>query len=167
MIRAVISEGPTHRFCTFNNIFSKFGSMIPTLGTDWVFVPIRTHTSRKHSLPVSAVFNKQSVFLQILFPPSNVQPDRLAGDSEKSCLDTCRSCECVRMNNNCSTSETLRARLYSLVCYCIISAIILTFPLTSNTSVFARYKTLSPHSSRRVYHFVSSLCLLICRGQMI
>lgn len=36
----MISEGPTHRFCTFNNIFSKIGSMIPTLGADWVLVPL-------------------------------------------------------------------------------------------------------------------------------
>lgn len=58
----VISEGPTHRSCMFNYTFPKFCTTIPTLGADWVFVP-----SRKHSLPVSAVFNKQSVFLQILF----------------------------------------------------------------------------------------------------
>lgn len=163
----MISEGPTHRFCTFNNIFSKIGSMIPTLGADWVFVPLWTHTRRKHFLPVSAVFNKQSVFLQILFHllmfSQIVWPESL----KKSRLDTRRSCECVRMNNNCSMYESLRARLCSLVRYCIVSAIILTFPLTSNKSIFAGYKTLSPHSSRRVFHSVSSLCLLICRGQMI
>lgn len=64
---SVISEGPTHRFCRLNNTFPKFCPIIPTLGADWVFVPIQTHTIRKHSLPVSAVFNTQSLFLQILF----------------------------------------------------------------------------------------------------
>lgn len=155
----VISQGPTHRFCTFNNTFPKSSSTIPTLGADGVFVPTRTHTRRKHSLPVSAVFNKQSGFLQILFHllmfSQSVWLEIL-----KSHIDTRISCECVYMNNNCSTSKALRARLRSVLRYCIISAIILTFPLTSNTSFFL---LIPPDTFLISFH----LCLLICRGQMI